>query len=188
MKCPQEVPPHYKACYYTLLGSESGPLCALPDNIVYTKQTDGTHGCTLMSFTEFDCLWLIQVLETWIVKKTITSVSGGRGESEVQFETTFICRFFEFLSPFACCVPVFDINLYYYHNIILTPSFSLLKGACCAFIISICWLIFMHTTAPFLFCFDWLSQVKMPKHIFIWIVVSRGAVLQFPHIVVIYTS
>lgn len=30
-----------QACYYTLLGSESGPLCALPDNTVYTERTDG---------------------------------------------------------------------------------------------------------------------------------------------------
>lgn len=53
MKCPQEVPPHYKACYYGLLGSESGSLCALPDNMAYTKQTSGTHSLSLMSSIKF---------------------------------------------------------------------------------------------------------------------------------------
>lgn len=53
MKCPQEVLPHYKACYYGLLGSESASLCALPDNMAYTKQTGGTHSITLMSSIKF---------------------------------------------------------------------------------------------------------------------------------------
>lgn len=69
MKCPQEVPPHYKLYYYILLGWELWPLCATPDdNIVDMKQTDWT--LSLMSS--------IQVLQTLVDGSDPWSSAAGK--------------------------------------------------------------------------------------------------------------
>lgn len=170
-----------QACYYTLLGSESGPLCAPPDNTVYTERTDGIllHNAVHWVGTS---VTHTQVLETSTAKKTQSPLLQDGG---VHSETVwmYFC---------ASLYPNFNVIFHYYHNISVTSPFfpftALLRGAAGAFIISICRLIFMHTSAQSQLCFDWLSPVKMPKHILIWRLASRGAVLRFPHIVVIYTS
>lgn len=115
MKCPQEVSPHYKACYYTLLGSESGSLCALPDNIVYTKQTDGTLHFNVWS------------LKLGLPRKLSHLCFGTEGGLKPLRSAVWISFYFDdFLSLWACCVLISNINLRHYHNFAVTSPFRCL--------------------------------------------------------------
>lgn len=137
MKCPQEVPPHYKACYYTLLGSESGPLCALPDNIVYTKQTDGT-----LHFNVFHWVWA-SVTHTgpWnfdCQENSVAPASGERADSvksakvhqKVQFKMQIKAVSNWIIVSLRLLYSNFNMSLYYYHSVTVASPF------CC---LLLCW-------------------------------------------------
>lgn len=107
-------------------------------------------------------------------ENSVTSASGQRGESvckspvqsnlNPQFGFVFMCFLKICLcllsSDFLTLIFIIITTLFYPHFFLFS---ALLWGAGGAFIISICWLIFMHVSAPSLLCFDWLSRVKNAK-------------------------